>query len=249
MADLTPVPASDIVQGEKLAYTILIKVQDAVKLLWGDNPKEHDLGGIIESIKAYGMQETPLYDATLKGIKAGNGRTYALGVMENQKMPLPKGIGLLSTGEWVMPVTVGTDAESVALAEAYAVDSNNLTMAGGDFSAVDYMRMWDNAKYLKLLVGLGEKGALPVTVDGDNLDMLLNYTAGPKTLDELADEMGEPSEREQWPIIRMQIEPGTQELYTELMQMAPALEVHKKFRMLLDCVDAARLADYPKDDE
>lgn len=152
---------------------IWIKVSDAVSLLWPDNPKLHDIGAVVQSISRHGFQELPKYDHHL-GIKAGNGRVEALDWMQKDGgYDLPRGLASLpDSGEWAMPLLIGTDAESHDLATAYAIDSNNLTLSGGDLTALDLARVWDREGYIALLKGLAERQQLPVSVDGDTLDFL-----------------------------------------------------------------------------
>jgi hypothetical protein len=69
---------------------------------------------------------------------------------------------------------VGLDAEDKGQAEAFALDANSLVMAGGSFMPFDLTRLWDPSKAQPLLVKLGGEGNLPVSVDGDVLDFLLN---------------------------------------------------------------------------
>lgn len=175
-------------QTEGLEYNdfpsiITIKVSDAVQLLWQDNPKLHDVGGTIQSIVKHGFQELPKFDSNLinvqkqKGaIKAGNGRIECLFMMEKDGgYDLPRGLAKIDkTGEWVMPLLIGTDATSEALAIAYAIDSNNLTMSGGDFTGYDYMRMWDSEKYIALLEKAGKSNTMPASVSLEDLDTFLN---------------------------------------------------------------------------
>jgi hypothetical protein len=154
---------------------IWIKVSEAYNLLWERNPKLHKIGDLVTSIEKYGFQEAPKYDSTLNAIKSGNGRVEALFQMERGGHDLPRGLGRLKdTGEWVMPVMVGTDAESAALARQFAIDANNLMLSGGDFTALDMARLWDQKEYLSVLSELAEMEAgLPVSVDGDDLDALV----------------------------------------------------------------------------
>jgi hypothetical protein len=152
---------------------IWIRVKDAVALLWPDNPKQHDIGSVILSIQKYGIQEIPKYDATLGAIKAGNGRVECLFQMERDRMPVPRGIGQTESGDWVMPLLVGTDAQSVAVAKAYAIDSNNLTVTGGNLSVEDIARLWKNDGYLNILKEVAAEGELPFSVSGDDIDFLM----------------------------------------------------------------------------
>lgn len=177
-----PSLSADNLQFNDAPQLIWIRVQDAVGLLWPDNPKLHNVGEIVESILKHGFQELPKYDSALGAIKAGNGRVEVLATMEKEKrvrkqleernMPCPRGLAVTSEGDWVMPLLIGTDAPSRSLAESYAIDSNNLTMAGGDFNAFDYARMWDPSLYLEILSGLKKTDDLPVTVDVDDLSNL-----------------------------------------------------------------------------
>ena len=142
-------------------------------VLWDRNPKEHDIGGICQSIREHGFRDPPAYDATLDAVVEGNGRIIALRMLCEQGADLPRGLDTVKdTGEWAVPILFGVDAGSAAAAEAYAVDHNNLTMTGGDFPIWDVARMW-NAEYTTILQDLAGQGQFPVTVDGDDLDALL----------------------------------------------------------------------------
>lgn len=161
---------------------IWIKVSDAVNLLWEENPKLHDIGSVIESIKKHGFQELPKYDKNLlnvsgtKGaVKAGNGRVEALDWMQRDgSYDLPRGLAVIkASSEWCMPILIGTDAESIDLARAYAIDSNNLTLTGGDFTAYEMARLWSPEGYLKLLTDMAESRTMPVSVDEEDVQFFL----------------------------------------------------------------------------
>ena len=168
---------------------VWVKVQDAVELIWRDNPKRHDMQQLVQSVGRYGFQAPAKFDAKLHrrgqgidddplgAIKAGNGRIEAVAWMESQGQDLPRGCAVNKAGEWVMPLLVGTDARSGAVAQAYAVDDNNLTLAGGDFDGFDMARLW-GPEYTELLSGLNE---LPVSVDAEMLS-LLSVAFNPDTL-------------------------------------------------------------------
>lgn len=158
-----------------------IQVQEAAKLLWSENPKLHNIGDLVQSIEKHGFQELPRYDINLPNvsggqgaIKAGNGRIETLAAMELDKKGLPRGLAMhKETGAWVMPLLIGTDADSINAARAYAIDSNNLTMSGGDFTAFDFQRLWNSDEYVNMLKKLAEDKELPISVSGDDLDMFL----------------------------------------------------------------------------
>jgi hypothetical protein len=141
---------------------------------WDRNPKKHDIGAICRSIELHGFRDPPAYDAALDAFVEGNGRTDALEALWQQKRPAPRGIAVLEDGVWALPVIFGLDAASRAAAEAYGVDHNNLTMSGGDFAAWDIAKLWNEDEYTTLLKELAEADMMPVSVDGDDLDALLN---------------------------------------------------------------------------
>jgi len=102
--------------------------------------------------------------------------------LESQGKELPRGLALNASGEWMLPMLVGTDARSGAVAQAYAVDANNLTLAGGDFDGFDMARLW-GSEYVDLLSGLDE---LPVSVDAEILSILVASYDFPETPEEFA---------------------------------------------------------------
>ena len=140
---------------------------------WDRNPKKHDLQALTESIKTHGFRDPPSYDIQLDAFVEGNGRTEALQWMASHGEDCPRGIAIdVQTGEWCMPVLFGVDARSRLAAERYGIDHNNLTMAGGDFTALDMAKVWTPA-YIDILKDLGQAKLLPVSVDGDDLDTLI----------------------------------------------------------------------------
>jgi hypothetical protein len=151
-----------------------IKVKEAVSCLWTENPKQHDIGSIVESLTKYGIQELPVWDGKLNGgkgaIKAGNGRVEALWRMEKNGYACPRGI-IESPEGWLMPVIEGVEASSEDEARAYAVDSNNLVLAGGEFLPFEVSKLWGSG-YMDVLKDLYEKRSLPVSVDEDTWDIL-----------------------------------------------------------------------------
>ena len=227
---------------------VWVKVQEAIDLIWRDNPKRHDMQQLVQSIERYGFQEPAKFDIKLHrrgqavddeptgAIKSGNGRIEAVAWMEAQGKDLPRGCATNKAGEWVLPLIVGTDARSGAVAQAYAVDANNLTLAGGDFDGFDMARLW-GPEYVDLLSGLDE---LPVSVDAEMLSALSSLFI-PPNLDDLLDEHGEPIPEDFWPVIRVKVSPETNELYESLMDQATANEEGAKFGQLMEAVDASIL--------
>jgi len=137
--------------------------------LFDNNAKLHNIDQIIQSIARYGFKSACKWEGTLNdgrgGIVAGNGRVEALRVMEERGDDLPIGIAQDETGEWCVPVLFGVEAESEAIARAYALDDNNLTLLGGDFALADLSKLYDQELLMAELKELAESGELPVTFD------------------------------------------------------------------------------------
>jgi hypothetical protein len=161
---------------------VWVPVREASNLLWVDNPKIHDMQAIINSISAHGFQAIPKFDHNLKStggtkgaIKDGNGRIEALSIMENGGThELPRGLAVeVGTGKWVMPILTGTDATSVAMAQAYAIDANNVGMLGGDISPEDIASQYTEG-YKDILATLARADTLPISVPHNDLYQLLD---------------------------------------------------------------------------
>lgn len=156
-------------------------------VLWERNPKRHDIGGIAQSIRRYGFKDEPHFDPSLNegsgGIVEGNGRLVALQMMLDGGDDLPRGLKPGSNGEWLVPIKFGVDAADEREAKAYALDHNNLTLSGSDFTAFEMAQLWEN-EYTEVLTELAEVGKLPVSVSGDDLDALLKQFEEPPEVPE-----------------------------------------------------------------
>lgn len=150
----------------------------SVAMMWEDNKKLHDIGGIIQSIRRHGFKDPAKFEPALNGgnggIVEGNGRFEALASMRESGADAPRGVAVTEDGAWAVPVLFGVDAESEEAAEAYGIDHNQLTMMGGDFSLSDTLHMWES-DFEDQLRKLAEADAMPVTIDGDDLDALIAY--------------------------------------------------------------------------
>jgi len=149
---------------------------------WERNPKLHDMNGLIKALRSYGFQILPKFDHALNegrgGIVFGNGRIEALTLMFNEGGTPPAGIAVAEDGSWHVPILFGNDLPSQAQAEAFALDHNNLVLAGGGFSAVYMTQIWDEGSYVNLLVELNQAAHLPVTVTEPDLELLMGAVFG-----------------------------------------------------------------------
>lgn len=160
----------------QLTIEYLLLSELAEKFLEG-NAKLHDIGAISTSIQRYGFRDPLAIDATLNnskgGIAEGNGRLEALLWMHRQGEKPPAYIKLTETGDWAIPCIIGGDSTTEEEGLAYSLDHNSLTMTGGSFTALDISQLYNPAKYIEVLERLAQSKALPVTVDGDDLDLLI----------------------------------------------------------------------------
>jgi len=156
-----------------------IPLTQAMAWQWQQNPKKHDLPKIKAALTRYGFQDPPKFDAAIPsaagdgGIIGGNGRLEALQELCAEKSAPPNGITVDEQGAWLVPILFGNDLANQTEAEAFAVDANNLTLAGAGLSAVEVAVIYDRKRYDTLLGNLQEANALPVSLDGDSLSLLL----------------------------------------------------------------------------
>lgn len=147
-----------------------------------ENPKEHNIGEIVQSIKRFGFIELPVVNDTTGFLVAGHGRVTALQFMYQDAEELPKYIEVeKDTKEWLIPtlhVTFDTDIE----AKAYLIASNTLTIDGG----------WNEAKLLEMLAEIDAitQNLSGIGFDSDDITDMINNQDDPLIFD---DDMGQES--------------------------------------------------------
>jgi ParB-like chromosome segregation protein Spo0J len=104
------------------------------------NPKDHDIGVIISSIKRFGFTSPLIRNERTKKLIAGHGRLEALIKMFKAGYSLPKNI-LTDDDMWLVPVITGLDFENEEEAMSYLIADNKLTEVGG----------WDEETLLAIL--------------------------------------------------------------------------------------------------
>lgn len=143
-----------------------IALTELLTRLHPQNPKQHDLGAIIESYKHHGFVASGVLDDRTGLFLAGHGRVEALSMMKRQGMEMPRGIQN-GGDDWLVPVQVGYESKSDAAALAYLAADNKITELGG----------WDEPALAELLqeVSNSVDVALEATgFDADELDTILS---------------------------------------------------------------------------
>ena len=142
------------------------------------NPKDHDVGAIMESIRRFGFVSPAVMNEATGKLVAGHGRLEALRLLWNEGGKPPKGIKVAKNGGWKIPVIRGISFESDEEAEAYLIADNRLTELGG----------WDESQLADALKDLAayNREAFEITgFDDDDLGQILanleGVTQGPQT--------------------------------------------------------------------
>lgn len=138
------------------------------------NPKDHDLGLIVESIKRFGFNDAVIVDGRTGMLVGGHGRVEALRAMWNAGEPTPVGIERVfehqsagAKGDWLVPVQIGWSSKDDAEAMAFIIAANRSSERGG----------WNEPMLEEVLVALGKMGTealIGTGYDDDDIHRLLN---------------------------------------------------------------------------
>lgn len=128
---------------------------------WDRNPKDHDVGLLITSLRTYGLIRPPAINTTTGKLLYGHGLSKALKTMHESGEDPPRRVRA-DNGTWTIPTHV-VDLEE-PLHEPYLVIDNRSTELGG----------WDRGLLPDVLSDIAERGYLEATgFDGDDLDVML----------------------------------------------------------------------------
>lgn len=112
-----------------------------------------------------------------------------------------------------------------------SADEQARLLSIADNRAAEVGLAWD----LDVLAEVGHPAALDWLWSEGELDVIFN--AAPPSLDDLADEYGEPDASDLWPEIRLRLPPATYDRYQELAAQVDAEHDYERFAALLDAVD------------
>jgi ParB-like chromosome segregation protein Spo0J len=146
----------------KITHEIVNELLPAAK-----NPKDHDVGSIMESIRRFGFTAPLIINEATGRLLTGHGRGEALLRMWNDGDDPPRGVTVdKATGQWRVPVVRGVSIEDEREAEAYLIADNRLTEAGG----------WNTNNLAAMLSSLAIDGVSfdGIGFDTDDLDRMLD---------------------------------------------------------------------------
>lgn len=123
------------------------------------NPKDHDIGGIVESLETFGYVAPIIVNRQTQMILAGHGRLDSLWEMFNSDPAAPPQRIERAGGKWTVPVVLVDLPEQHHA--AYVLADNRHTERGG----------WDEALLYEVLADLATADLLAGTgYDGDDVD-------------------------------------------------------------------------------
>ena len=98
------------------------------------NPKDHDIGMIVESIERFGFNDAVIVDGRTGMLVGGHGRVEALRSLWKKGDPAPSGIlmpGADQPLDWLVPVQTGWSSKDDAEAMAFIIAVNRAPELGG----------------------------------------------------------------------------------------------------------------------
>lgn len=120
------------------------------------NPKDHDIGAIIQSMLRFGFVTPGVLNETTGNIVVGHGRADALASLQADGADPPDRVQVAEDGDWLVPLVRGVRFKSDEEAEAYLVADNQLTSLGG----------WHDNALLEVLMSLGNHDPSLLEVTG-----------------------------------------------------------------------------------
>lgn len=128
-----------------------------------NNPKQHDVGAIVTSLRRFGLVAPIIVESGTQRIVAGHGRAEALRMIKREVErgdgEPPKGVVVTSTGRWLIKV-VDVEFASDLERQMYLIADNRLTELGG----------WDEPALALMLGHIATEVGDAVAVTGFDLD-------------------------------------------------------------------------------
>jgi len=220
-----------------------IPVAELIQKMHPANPKQHDLGAIIQSYKTHGFVSPGTLDARTDYFLCGHGRTEALAMMIKQRMDAPDGIVDNGNG-WECPVVCGYESKNDTQALAYLAADNKLTIMGG----------WNEPALAALLqeVANSTDVALEATgFDSEELDNLLRDLGRVEEDDNYSRKIEAPTYEptgEKPPIADLFDNSKTKKLIADIEQYESLADDEKEFLIIAaqrhTVLDFGKIAEY-----
>jgi site-specific DNA-methyltransferase (adenine-specific)/site-specific DNA-methyltransferase (cytosine-N4-specific) len=137
-----------------------------------ENPKDHDIGAIVESIRKFGFVGAgALIDENTGRKVTGHGREEALQVMFLSGEDIPRGIRIDDKGDWLMPVLRGYAFQDEEEARAFLLADNRTQELGG-------WKENELAVVLKEMVEKGEEMLAGTGFDAEDAQEIMERVMG-----------------------------------------------------------------------
>lgn len=217
------------------------------------NPKDHDLGAIIESFFAFGFVEPIVINTRTGHLVHGHGRDDGLSHLHAAPALLherfanddgtlipppgvalhddgtwsPVGIEVRDDGEWLVPVFYVEVPENRE--EALTIALNRTTELGG----------WNEPLLAQVLADIAAQGEAAIRGIGYDMDSVNDLTAHLRSLEQLQEQYGTYDERDHWPVIHVRVPPHVYGLWDILLTVTPGDDDSAKMETILRAADAA----------
>lgn len=199
------------------------------------NAKAHDQGLLGESFDRFGFIESIVMDDRTDRMIAGHGRHERLLAAKAAGEPLPDGV-IVKGGKWLAPVERGWASKDDAEAIAAGIAINKIGERGG----------WNVVLLLPDLLelqALGDDGLHALGYDDDDLADLKVMVGTMEALEKQSQKIGEPGERDFWPVLRYVIAPDTKTAWDAAMStLASAMPETDDAAKIARLVELATLA-------
>jgi hypothetical protein len=179
-----------------------------------DNPKGHDVPGIMTSILRYGFGDLPMLCERTGKIAKGHGRLEACELLRDTEDPMTADRlgGILewdpTAEDWAVPVVRGWASVDDVELMAYMIADNKYTEAGGWLTDI----LFEQAK----MIAATAQGLAGTGFSDEEWKDMLGRMSAPPSLDELAALHGDPNPTDMWPALRFIVPPDLRDMYADL---------------------------------
>lgn len=186
---------------------------------WPRNPKDHDIGALLQSFNRFGYVNPILVNGANDTILAGHGRLDSLWESYRNGESPPERITVRDDGEWLIPVLI-VDLDP-SLHEAYIVADNRLTELGG----------WEFGVLAELLTD-HKDNLLGIGFDLDDLDDVLTMAGKLDPPPGIGDGSGDDDPSALWPTIAVRVPPDVFRMWQDMVRQDNRTEMDVMCRLI-----------------